>query len=161
MPDGSNPRRTVRLLICGERLRGDDAAALLGAEIMAEDARSLVETVEVGQLSVEALLDIPEGVALIVADAATGVAAGQVVTLPLSEIAEQGDGATPASSHALPPDQVLALAEEVLGRSLRGSFVGIGGAEFGFGERCSPTVEAGLPAFASALAAEIRRLAAG
>jgi hypothetical protein len=38
-------------------------------------------------------------------------------------------------------------------------FVGIGGARFGFGEELSPAVAAGLAAFASTLADEIRRLA--
>jgi hydrogenase maturation protease len=104
-------------------------------------------------------------VALIVVDAAIGVAPGQVVTLPLAEIAgTAGDagaagGVTPASSHSLPPDQVLALAEELRGSPLRGSFVGIGGAEFGFVEGLSPAVVAGLPTFIAALSAEIRRLA--
>ena len=39
-------------------------------------------------------------------------------------------------------------------------FVGIGGAEFGFGEGLSPAVAGGLPGFAAAISDEIRRLAA-
>ena len=158
-------QRTARVLVCGERLRGDDAAAVRAAELLPNDVRALAELVEVGQLSVEILLDVAEGVALIVVDAAIGVAPGQVVTLPLAEIAgTAGDagaagGVTPASSHSLPPDQVLALAEELRGSPLRGSFVGIGGAEFGFVEGLSPAVVAGLPTFIAALSAEIRRLA--
>jgi hydrogenase maturation protease len=70
-------------------------------------------------------------------------------------------GAAPASSHSLPPDQVLALAEEMRGSALRGVFVGIGGEAFGFGEGLSPAVAAALPAFTAAIAAEIDRLAAG
>lgn len=150
----------VRLLVCGERLRSDDGAAIHAVEGMDTDTRALVEVVEVGQLSVEALLDVPEDVAVIVADAAVGVAPGAVVTLPLEDVAG-GTGAVPASSHALPPDQAIGLAAELRGTALRGSFVGIGGAEFGFGEGLSPVVEAGLAAFTAALAAEIRRLAAG
>jgi hypothetical protein len=41
----------------------------------------------------------------------------------------------------------------------RGGFVGIGGVEFGFGERLSGRVAASLPAFTQAPADEIRRLA--
>lgn len=160
MADGAG-RRKVRVLVCGERLRSDDAAALLAVEALGASALALADVMEVGQLSVEALLDAPEGVALIVADAAVGVAAGQVVTRPLSEVAAGALGPTPASSHALPPDQVLALAEEMRSSPLRGTFVGIGGADFGFGEQLSPAVEAGLPGFAAALSDEIRRLAAG
>ena len=169
---GARGEKMVRVLVCGERLRGDDAAAILASKALPADALSLAQLVEAGQLSVEALLDIPEGVALIVADAAIGVAAGEVVTLPLAVVsagtAPRGAAATPApaaspapaSSHSLPPDQVLALAEELRGSPLRGSFVGMGGEEFGLGEELSPAVAAGLPTFVAALAAEIRRLAA-
>jgi hydrogenase maturation protease len=153
-------RLTVRVLVCGESLRGDDAAAVMGARALPDDVQSFAEIAEVGQLSVEALLDIPEGVSLIVADAAVGVAAGHVVTLPLASVASRAPGGAPASSHSMRPDQVLALAEELRGSPLRGSFVGIGGAEFGVSEGLSTAVAAGLPAFVAALAAEIRRLAA-
>jgi hydrogenase maturation protease len=159
MSESPHSRKAVRVLVCGERHRGDDAAALLAAGRLARQAASLVDAVEVGQLSVEALLDVPESVAVIVADAAVGVAAGQVVALPLAEVAQRGAGATPASSHSLPPDQILAMAEEIRGSPLLGSFVGVGGAEFGLGERLSPAVQEAIPAFADALANEIRRLA--
>jgi len=152
--------KRVRLLVCGERLRGDDGAAILAVEALDGATRALVDVVEVGQLSVESLLDVPEGVGIVVADAALGIPAGHVVTLTLDEVAGRAAVGTPASSHSLPPDQVLALAEEIRGSPMRGIFVGIGGAEFGFGEPLSPAVEAGLPAFAAALADEIRRLAA-
>jgi hydrogenase maturation protease len=150
--------KRVRLLVCGERLRGDDGAAILAVEALDEATRSLAEVVEVGQLSVESLLDVPEGVAAIVADAAVGVAPGEVVVLPLQDVARRA-GATPASSHALPPDQVVALAAELRGELPRSVFVGIGGAGFRVGEGLSPAVEAGLPAYVEALAREIRRLA--
>jgi hydrogenase maturation protease len=161
MATSSAPKR-IRLLVCGERLRGDDAAAILAVELLPPQIRSLAEIQEVGQLGVETLLDVPDGVALVVADAAVGVAAGTVVTLPLEDVARSpGSGATPASSHSLPPDQVLALAAELRGAMPRGVFVGIGGAEFGFGEGLSPAAAAGLPAFARAIAEAIRNLAAG
>jgi len=163
MSDVSGPR--TRVLVCGERMRGDDAAALVAVKMLPEDARALAEVVEVGQLSVEALLDVPDGMAVIVADAAVGLAAGVVVTLPLERMAARGGvgasgGAAPASSHSLPPDQVLALAAELRGSMPRGVFVGIGGAEFSFGEELSAAVAAGLATFAAALADEIRRLSA-
>jgi hydrogenase maturation protease len=154
-------RRSIRVVVCGEMLRGDDGAAIRAVESLAAEVRALAEVVEVGLLSVEALLDVPEGVAVIVADAAVGIPAGQVVVVPLAEVAGRGAAGTPASSHSLPPDQVLGLAEEMRGFPLRGVFVGIGGAKFGFGERLSPAVEKGMPAFAAALADEMRRLTAG
>lgn len=152
-------RPSVRMIVCGERLRGDDGVAIRAVEALDEATRALVEVVEVGQLSVESLLSVPKGVAVVVADAAVGVAPGAIIVLPLADVA-RASGAVPASSHALPPDQVLALAAELRGSLPRGSFVGIGGAEFGFGEELSAAVQSGLPAFAATLADEIRRLAA-
>ena len=154
------PRRPVRVLVCGERLRGDDGAAVVAAAALQRDVVDLAEIVEVGQLSVEALLDLPEGTAVIVADAAVGVAVGVVVIVPLAEIAGGAARAMPASSHSLPPDQVLALAEELRGSPCCGVFIGVGVSEFGFGEGLSPGVTVGLPAFTAALSTEIRRLSA-
>jgi hydrogenase maturation protease len=152
-------RPQIRVLVCGEPLRGDDGAAVLAAAGLTADARALAEVFEVGQLSLAAMLDVPQGAAVIVADAAVGVAVGEVVILPLAEVAGRASAATPASSHSLPPDQILALAEEMRGSPFRGVFVGIGGVEFGFGEELSPEVAAGLPALTAALETEIRRLA--
>jgi hydrogenase maturation protease len=160
MAEWTDPKR-VCVLVCGERLRGDDAAAVLAAEMLPADALAPAEVIEVGLLSVEALLDVPEGVAVIVADTAVGIAPGKVVVLPLPNVARStGSGAALASSHSLPPDQVLALAEAFRGSLPRGVFVGIGGAEFGFGKGLSAPVSAGLPAFVTAIADAIRRLAA-
>jgi hydrogenase maturation protease len=126
------------------------------------DVLVLATITELGQLGVEALLNVPADAAVVVADAAVGIPAGRIVVLPLEDVARPaGSGASPASSHTLPPDQVLALADEMRGSPLRGTFVGIGGAEFRFGEPPSEEVAAALPAFAAALADEIRRLAAG
>jgi hydrogenase maturation protease len=153
-------RPHVRVLVCGEPLRGDDGAAVLAAAGLTAEVRALAEVFEVGQLSLTAMLDVPEGAAVIVADAAVGVAAGEVVVLPLGEIVQRVSGAAPASSHSLPPDQVLAVAGEMRGAPFSGVFVGIGAVEFGFGEELSPEVAAALPAFTAALEAEIRRLSA-
>lgn len=159
---GEEPgRRPVHLLICGESLRGDDAAAIRAAELLPAGVRELAFVREVGQLEVEFLLDVPDDGAVIVADAAVGVAPGRVVVLDLGAVARSASGgAVPASSHSLAPEQVLALADEMRGSRLRGSFVGIGASGFGFGEGLSEAVAAALPEFAATIAAEVRRLAA-
>jgi hydrogenase maturation protease len=154
-------QRDVLVLLCGERMRGDDGAAPMAADLLPVEVRALATIVEVGQLSLEALLDVPEEAALILADAAVGVAAGVVVCLPLAAVAAGAAAAAPASSHSLPPDQVLGLAAELRGSAPRGVFVGIGGAQFGLGDGLSPAVSGGLEAYAATLAKEIRRLAAG
>jgi hydrogenase maturation protease len=153
--------RPVRILVCGERLRRDDGVAPLAVELIPAEVRSASEIVEVRQLSVEALLDLPDGATIVVVDAAVGVAPGEVVTLPLADLAAAAgrSGPAPASSHSIPPDQVLALAAELRGAAPRGVFVGLGGEDFGFGEGLSGPVAAALPAFAEAIAEAIRRLA--
>lgn len=149
----------VRLLVCGERLRRDDGAAILAAESLPADAKELAEIIEVGQLSVEALLDLDQGARFVVADAAVGVAPGEVVTLPLDRLAG-GDatGPSPASSHSMPAQQVIALATELRGAAPRGVFVGLGGADFDFGEGLSDAVAAALPLFVEAIAHAIQDL---
>jgi hydrogenase maturation protease len=148
----------VRVLVCGERLRGDDAAALIAVDMLPADARTLAEILEVGQLEIESVMDVPEGFSLIVVDAAVGVGPGDVVTMPLAEVAQPG-AVGPWSTHAMPPDQVIALGGALRGSLPAGMFVGIGVAEFGLGEGLSPAVQSGLPAFVDALASAIRDLA--
>ena len=147
---------TVVVLVCGERMREDDGVAEAAVAMLPEDVRALARIETVGLLSVESLLDIPQGAGVVVADAAAGVPPGQVVSVPLEKVAR--DGVFPATTHVMPPDQVIALAAELSGRMPRGVFVGVGGAEFGFGEKLSAAVEAALPDYVAALANAIRTL---
>lgn len=152
----------VSVLICGERLRGDDGAAVLAVGLLTDEVVQLASITEVGQLSVEALLATPRDAAVVVVDSVVGMAPGKVVELPLSALTSQGSNdAAPASTHAMPARQVLTLAAELRGTPLCGTFVGLGGVAFGFGEELSPAVAAGLPEFAAAIESEIRRLVAG
>jgi hydrogenase maturation protease len=152
----------VAVLICGERLRGDDGVAVLAASLLPYDVAALASITEVGQLSVEALLAAASDAAVIVVDSAVGVAPGRVVVLPLSALASgSGGDVAPASTHAMPARQVLMLAAELRGAPIGGIFIGLGGMAFGLGEELSPAVAAGLPEFAAAIESEIRRLAAG
>jgi hydrogenase maturation protease len=150
----------IPVLLCGERLRGDDGAAALAACLLPPDVVALATISEPGELSPDALLAISPATPLVVADAAVGIPAGAVVVLDLEALADaEADGAIPASSHAFPAQEVLALVAEIRGSPVRGSFVGIGAATFGFGEPLSARVAEALPGFAAAIAAEIRRLA--
>ena len=86
-------------------MREDDGVAEVAAEMLPDDVRALAQIEMVGLLSVESLLDVPADAAVVVADAAAGVAPGRIVTLALSEIAR--DGPFPATTHVMPPDQVI------------------------------------------------------
>jgi hydrogenase maturation protease len=156
--DAGQPR--VRLIVLGEVERGDDAAGPLAVDGLPAAVLDLVEQQRAAALDLETLLDIPEGVACVLIDAAIGIEPGQVVALPLEELlACTPDGAVPRSSHELPVEQVLGLAAILRGALPAGSFVGLGAASSGLGAPLSPPVQAALPAFRAAIAAEIRRLA--
>jgi hydrogenase maturation protease len=152
----------VRLLVCGAADRGDDGAALVAAATLLpaldEAHRSLLDVRRCGQLDVDDLIGMPDGMAGLIIDAAIGVAPGAIVSLPFERLVA-GDGTVgPRSSHALPVSQVLGLAG-ALGELPRGTFVGIGGRRFGFGQGLSRAVRAAMPAYRAAIVAEIERLA--
>jgi len=148
----------VWLLVCGERMREDDGVADAAFEALPADVLALVHVEHVGVLSVESLLDVPDGAGIVVADAAAGVAAGAVVRIPLSEV--RRDGVFPSTTHVTPPDEIIAAASALAGREIGGLFVGVGGAAFGFGDRLSPAVDAALAEYVETLSGAIREQAA-
>lgn len=156
-------RPTVRLLVCGGADRGDDGAALVAVAtllpILAPELLGVLDVRRCGQLQVDDLVDVPHDMAAIVVDAAVGITPGSVAIVPLDALVARRDGPAPHSSHALPVDQVVAIAAAIRGRLPAGSFVGIGGRRFSFGQVLSRPVRAGLPAFRTAIEEEIRRLA--
>jgi Ni,Fe-hydrogenase maturation factor len=156
------PAPTIRLLVCGSADRGDDGAALsavarllpgLGAEI-----RGHLEIRRCVQLDVSDIVDVPAGVACIVLDTVVGIEPGEVVTMSLPELSARAGTMAPRSSHALPIDQVLGIAEAVRPGLPPGAFVGIGGHWFGFGTMQSRLVRAGLPRLQAAIADAINGL---
>jgi hypothetical protein len=78
--------------------------------------------------------------------------------MSLEELARRPAGVAPRSSHALSVDDALLIAEAVRGSLPVGTFVGIGGKWFGYGERFSRSVKGSLPAFAIAIRAAIEEL---
>jgi hydrogenase maturation protease len=157
------PLPAVRLLVCGNADRGDDGAALAAVAHFLpglEDAiRHRIEVRRCAQLDPADLVDVPPGQACIVVDTVVGVDAGTVVTMALEDLAHDGNGFTPRSSHALPIGQVLGVAAAIRGTLPSGVFVGIGGRRFGFGGRRSRAVTQGMRAFERATEGEVRRLA--
>jgi hydrogenase maturation protease len=154
----------VRLLVCGAGDRGDDGAALAAAATLLptldEEHRAWLEIRRCGQLDVEDLLDLPAGMAGVIVDAAVGIEPGQIVIIPFEQLLAGDTGTGPRSSHALPITQVLGLATTLRDRPLRGSFVGIGGRRFGFGQSLSRAVRSAMPTFRTAIVEEIERFAA-
>jgi hydrogenase maturation protease len=162
---GRRGGRPVRVLVLGDRSRGDDAVAYAAVhEALADldaEARQRIDVRETGQLDPADLVEVPDGGAALVVDAVVGVPAGEVVRIPLAEIRSVAmTSVVPRSSHVLPLDQLVALAGALRGCDPPGILVGIGAQRFGFGEPISPAVAASIPALATAVRDELQRLIA-
>ena len=162
MTGAIGPRPSVRVLVCGNAERGDDAVALATmAALLPRLPREIVERVEVRravELRVEDVVDLPPGAGCLIVDAVAGVAPGEIVRLPLDALGVQ-PGFTPRSSHQLPIHLVVGLASILRGRPVEGTFIGVGGLEFGYGTPLSPVVRAALPAFGDVIEGELHELA--
>jgi hydrogenase maturation protease len=149
----------VRLIVCGEPWRGDDAAPRHAARLLPERVLRRADMRLVGQLEAEQLLDVERDHPCVVVDTVVGVPPAQIVVRPLTELSGHA-GPGMRSSHALPAVETIALAE-ALGADLRGSLlVGLGGADFTFGAPLSPVVLENLPRFARMIGRTVLELAA-
>jgi hydrogenase maturation protease len=156
------PAPTIRLLVCGSADRGDDGAALYAvAHVLPRLDASVRQQLEVRrcqQLDATDLIDVADGEACVVLDTVVGIEPGTIVEIPLEDLARIS-AISPRSSHALPIDQVLGIAQAVRGSLPRGTFVGIGGKWFGFGQIRSRALRDGMPGFEQAMEHAIRHLA--
>jgi hydrogenase maturation protease len=157
------PPPVVRLVVCGNADRGDDGVALAAAAtLLPALPPALAPRLEVRrctELRTEDLLDLPEGVQALIIDAVMGLSPGDVVSMPLSELAAR-PAFTPRSSHQLPIDLVVGLAGVMRKHPIPGTFVGLSGHRFGYGTPLSRAARAALPAFRAAIEAELERMVA-
>ena len=156
------PAPSVRVLVCGSADRGDDGAALNAvAHVLPRLDSVLRQRVEVrrcAQLDAADLIDVADGEACLILDTVVGIEPGAVIELSLDELTRVG-AVAPRSSHALPIDQVLGIAEAVRGGLPRGRLIGIGGKWFGYGALRSRALRDGMAAFEHAVVAAIEDLA--
>ena len=154
----------LRILVCGTADRGDDGAALAAISHVLPDLpevlRGRLEVRRCPQLDATDVMDVGEGIACVVIDTVVGIEPGTIVAMALDDLARRPGGVAPRSSHALSVDDALLIAEACRGSLPAGTFVGIGGKWFGYGERFSRAVTAGLPEFATAIRHSIEELLA-
>jgi hydrogenase maturation protease len=147
-PAATTPRARARIavevLVCGSPDRGDDAAPLLAAPLIAKQLPADVRLKVIGLLDIDALLAIPAGAATVIVDAAVGIEPGAIVSMPLNGLIGR-DGLRARSSHALSFPEVIGLAELLRGVPLSGRIVAIGATRFGLGKPMSRRVGMALP----------------
>ena len=141
----------VEVLVCGAPDRGDDGAPIAAAALIGRHPVADVRVQVVGQLDIDDLLAVPAGAGVVIVDAAIGIHAGHILTLPLSGLIGREDSLHPRSSHALAFPEVVALAQFMRGRPFYGRVVVIGGCSFGLGAPYSRAVATALPALESAI----------
>lgn len=155
------PPPTVRLVVCGNADRGDDGVALAAAATLLPALPSTIapklEVRRCPDLRTEDLIDLPEGMQALIIDAVLGLSPGEVVRMPLGQLAAR-PAFTPRSSHQLPIDLVVGLAGVIRKRPVPGVFIGLSGHRFGYGTPLSRAARAALPAFRQAIEDELERM---
>jgi hydrogenase maturation protease len=143
------------ILACGDASRGDDGVAFVAVGRLGRDGAHGARVRRVGQLLPDDLVTaLAEGPCVVV-DAVHGIRPGDVVQMPLRRVAATG-GPLPASSHALPIEIVIGLAEALGAVIDDGTFIGIGGEAFTLGPGLSPAAAYGATAGAAAIERLVR-----
>lgn len=155
------PPPVVRLVVCGNADRGDDGVALAAAATLLPalppELAPKLEVRRCPDLRTEDLIDLPDGVQALIIDAVLGLSPGDIVRMPLGELAAR-PAFTPRSSHQLPIDLVVGLAGVIRKRPVPGVFIGLAGHRFGYGTPLSRAARAALPAFRLAIEQELERM---
>lgn len=153
---------SLRILVCGDADRGDNAAPLIAiGRLLPTLPRQVLDQVEVRrreQLDIADLLDLGDGEACVLVDTAAGPEPGEIVTVALTDLASGERSPSPRSLHVVTIREALASVAASRGGLPHGSFVGIGGRSFGFGVPLSIPVRTSLPDFATTIGTEIARL---
>ncbi|HEX2754957.1 MAG TPA: hypothetical protein VHM48_05810, partial [Candidatus Limnocylindrales bacterium] len=97
------------VLVCGDRSRGDDGAAIAAVERLPRRLRAEIRIRARSQLEPDELVSVLLSGPCLILDTVHGVPPGTVVEVSLAKLLA-GDGPTPASTHALPMPIVVGLA---------------------------------------------------
>ena len=143
------------VLVCGDRSRGDDGAAMAAVERLPRRLKAATTIRACSQLEPDELVAALLSGPCLVLDTVRGVPPGTVVEVPLARMLA-GDAPAAASTHALPMPIVVGLAASLGAPLGSGAFLGIGGSRLDVGERLSPAVDAGLTAYVAAIVAHLR-----
>ena len=145
----------VRVIVLGSQHAGDDCAALL----VADRLRDRAEVIAAGRPGPGLLELLRADTPTVLLDVTQSSAPpGQLVALPLEQLADATLALPQVSSHGFGPSETLELGR-ALGRALPpGRFIGIEGADFTIGAGLSPAVAAALDDYTRAAITAIEEL---
>jgi len=149
----------VTVIALGSRTLCDDEAALLAAEQLGELLGEGARIVLAGRPG-PGLIDLldPRVPTVVLDVVSAGVAAGEVLRIPLADLCGAAVAGHPLSSHGFGPAEAFALAQS-LGRALPpGVFLGIEGHRLTPGTGLDPAVRDAIPDLVEATAAAVREL---
>jgi hydrogenase maturation protease len=154
--------KLVHLLICGHRHQRDGGAAVWVTprikELLREQNLVDVRALRSGELAMSHLLNVPRGAPLVIADATSHTAPGEIVVRTLDELIDEPNGPGPHSARGQPINQLLGVANCLAEAPLQGEFVGLGGADFGVGMGVSQQVADRLDDYAEAIVDRVEQL---
>ena len=142
--------RSMRVIVLGNEMAGDDGAALRVARELDWPART--EVAILGRPGAGLLDHLDGEIPTVIVDMIRrGPPPGTVVTLGLAELVDRGLPGDLVSSHGFGAIEGLRLYR-ALGRALpKGFFVGLVGSSFEPGMTSSPTVAAAIASFSDAI----------
>lgn len=151
--------RRVVVFACGDPGRGDDSIAGRAVACLPAQTLALADVRIVGALEPEYLVDLPAGTAVVIVDAVVGVPPGRIVELDLADLGARAERVMAASTHQLPLDKAVALAQLMRDEPLEGRFVGVGIESVSPAEELAEPVLVALPALRAVIADAVRSLA--
>jgi hydrogenase maturation protease len=151
------PRRVV-VFACGDPLRGDDSVAPRACTSLPPEVLARADVKLVGALEAEYLRDLPAGVRAVVVDAVVGVPPGELMELELHEMSGRAQRVVTTSTHQLPLDQVIAIAQLLRDEPVEGRFVGVGIEAVEIGAELTPAVDDAVAQLREAVARAVMEL---
>jgi hydrogenase maturation protease len=147
----------VRLIVLGSVDRGDDALGPMAVAELPPGVWPYVEVRPRPSLDIVDLVDVPDGDACLIVDAARGLPPGAVRFIPFERFLEPrtDDLPDPRSSHELPVPELIRLVAALRGAPPRGGILVAGGSSFGLGELPSREVALAIPSLVAAIEAAV------
>ena len=150
--------RDIVVFACGDPLRGDDSVAPLACKSLPPDVLARADVKLIGALEAEYLVALPVGTRAVIVDAVVGPPPGEIVEMELIEMSGRAEKVVTTSTHQLPLDQVVAIAQLLRDEPVKGRFVGVGIESVAIGEEPTGSVAESVPSLRDAVTRAVEAL---